>query len=66
MNKKEKTTSEKGSAEGKGMSRREALRKMSYAAFAASTLFLLLNNPTKVYAQSETDPGDPGDDWDWE
>ncbi len=44
------------------ISRRQALQKMGYAAFASSTLFLLLNNPTKVYASSEpgggTDPGD--------
>lgn len=51
----------------KGVSRRDALRKMGYAAFAASTLFLLLNNPTKAHAQSPGDdnPGDPGGgDWD--
>ncbi len=44
------------------ISRREALRKLGYAAFASSTMLFLLNNPTKVHASS---PGDPGDDWDW-
>lgn len=41
---------------GEEISRREAIGKMGYAAFASSTLFLLLNDPTKVYAQS---PGNP-------
>lgn len=40
------------------ITRRKALQKMSYAAFASSTMFLLLNNPTKVYAASPTsEPG---------
>jgi hypothetical protein len=42
------------------ISRRVALKKAGYAAFASSTMFLLLNNPTKVYAASM--PSDPGDD----
>jgi len=42
------------------ISRRHALQKMGYAAFASSTMFLLLNNPTKVYASSELPP-DPED-----
>lgn len=62
MNDKGKTNSDLKSKESKVVSRREALRKMGYAAFAASTLFLLLNNPTKAHAQS---PGSPDDDWDW-
>lgn len=45
------------------LSRREALKKVGYAAFASSTLLLLLNNPTKVYAQSPGDPGNPGGGW---
>ena len=64
---KEKTKSEKELDEGTDISRREAIRKMGYAAFAASTMFLLLNNPTKVHAASpsDDDPGDPGGgDWD--
>lgn len=52
--------------EKEGITRREAIRKMGYAAFAASTMFLLLNNPTKVYAQSPGDPGDPGGGWEWD
>jgi hypothetical protein len=62
MNDKEKIEPKKEAHEDE-ISRREALRKIGYAAFAASTMFLLLNNPTKVYAQS---PGDPDDDWDWD
>jgi hypothetical protein len=65
MNKKEKIDTNSNLDEKYGMSRREAIRKMGYAAFAASTMFLLLNNPTKAYAQSQNDPGDPGDDWEW-
>ncbi|MFW5708319.1 MAG: hypothetical protein ACOCX0_02270 [Bacteroidota bacterium] len=42
--------------EKKEITRREALQKMGYAAFASSTMFLLLNNPTKVYANSEVIP----------
>jgi hypothetical protein len=54
-------------ADKEGITRRDAIRRMGYAAFAASTLFLLLNNPTKAHAQSPGDdnPGDPGGgDWD--
>ncbi len=50
-----------------GITRRDALRKMGYAAFASSTMLLLLNNPTKVHAQSVNSPGAVGDDdggWD--
>ena len=60
MNNKEKQN--KKAVEKPGMSRREAIRKAGYAAFASSTMLLLLNNPTKVHANS---PGDPGEDWDW-
>ena len=42
------------------ISRRAALQKMGYASFASSTMFLLLNNPTKVFASSPTED-DPGD-----
>ncbi len=62
MNEKENIKQEYKPEEKEDISRREALKKMGYAAFAASTMFLLLNNPTKAYAQS---PGDPGDDWEW-
>jgi hypothetical protein len=43
------------------ITRRKAIQKMGYAAFASSTMFLLLNNPSKVYATS-TPSGDPSDD----
>jgi len=68
MNKKEKIDTNSNLDEKEGMSRREAIRKMGYAAFAASTMFLLLNNPTKLHAASpgEGDPGGPPPgDWDW-
>jgi hypothetical protein len=42
------------------ITRRDALKKTGYAAFASSTLFLLLNNPTKVYAASPAPPPEPG------
>jgi hypothetical protein len=44
-----------------GLSRREALQKMSYAAFASSTMLLLLNNPTRAFASSPGQPKDPDD-----
>jgi hypothetical protein len=57
---------------GKGkITRRQALSKMGYAAFASTTMLLLLNNPTKAHAQSVGNPGGPGgpgggwDDDDW-
>lgn len=50
---KENTTDDKGMpANDNCISRREALNKLGYAAFASSTMLLLLNNPTKAYAQS--------------
>ncbi len=67
MKKEEKAKAVKKLDEETDISRRKAIKKMGYAAFAASTMFLLLNNPTKVHAQSpsDTDPGDPGGgDWD--
>ncbi len=65
MNTSEKKKSNVQPIEKDGISRRSAIRKMGYAAFASSTMFLLLNNPTKVHAQSENNPGNPGDDWDF-
>lgn len=62
MKEKENIETNKELKEEENITRREALRKIGYAALATSTMFLLLNNPTKVYAQS---PGDPGDDWEW-
>lgn len=41
------------------ITRRQALQKMGYAAFASSTMLLLLNNPTMAQSTSG-DPGDPG------
>ena len=61
MIEKEKTTGKLQNNPGEGISRRTAIRKMGYAAFASSTMFLLLNNPTKVHAQSPDNPEDPGD-----
>lgn len=58
MIEKEKTTGKLQDNPGEGISRRAAIRKMGYTAFASSTMFLLLNNPTKVHAQSPEDPGD--------
>jgi len=65
MNNKEKTKAALQTETNDGISRRTAIRKMGYAAFASSTMFLLLNNPTKVHAQSPNDPGDPGGGWNW-
>ncbi len=65
MNMSEKNKTNQKPIEKNGISRRTAIRKMGYAAFASSTMFLLLNNPTKVHAQSPNDPGDPGGGWEW-
>ena len=50
-----------------GISRRTAIRKMGYAAFASSTMLLLLNNPTKAQVASPTidNPGDPAGGFDF-
>lgn len=65
MKKEEKAKAVKKLDEETDISRRKAIKKMGYAAFAASTMFLLLNNPTKVHAQSPGDdnPGGPEDPW---
>ena len=60
MNDKDIKTTEQG--QESSITRREALQKIGYAAFASSTMFLLLNNPTKAYAASPGGPGDIGDD----
>lgn len=60
MSKKENNKGTEQTPKTDGISRRVAIRKMGYAAFAGSTMFLLLNNPTKVHAQSP-DPDNPGD-----
>lgn len=67
MSKKEILKKDVNNEENSAISRRKAIQKMGYAAFASSTMFLLLNNPTKVYAVSNESPGgvddgDPG--WD--
>lgn len=57
MKKKEKPTL--GQSDQSSISRRQAIREMGYAAFATSTMFLLLNNPTK--ANSTSLPGGGGE-----
>jgi len=50
------------------ISRKDAVKKLGYAAFAASTMLLLLNAPSPLHAQGENSPGNPGgggnDEWD--
>lgn len=58
QNKKKKST-KKGEEE---ITRRQAIGKMGYAAFASTTLFVLLNNPTRADQQSPNSPGNPGGD----
>jgi hypothetical protein len=62
MSNKETKDTKNKPIEKDDITRRDALKKIGYAAFAATTMFLLLNNPTKAHAQS---PTDPGDDWEW-
>lgn len=61
MNKKIRKDKNPENTQQDGISRRDAIRRMGYAAFASSTMFLLLNNPTKVHAQTSPDPENPGD-----
>jgi hypothetical protein len=63
MSNKETKDTKNKPIEKDDITRRDALKKIGYAAFAATTMFLLLNNPTKAHAQS---PGGPGDDWEWD
>ncbi|GEM_PF-438314 len=65
MNNNDKKISNNKPVEKENISRRDALRKIGYAAFASSTMLLLLNNPTKVHAQSlsVSNPGGPGGGW---
>jgi len=48
------------------VSRKEALRRMGYAAFATSTMLMLLNNPAKAQQNSGSpdDLGDEDHEWD--
>ncbi len=58
MNKNKKDITLQGD---ESISRRQALSKMGYAAFASGTMLLLLNNPTRAQGNSEN-PGGIGDD----
>ncbi len=63
MNKKDKIKDVSKSVKEEGMSRRDALRKIGYAAFASSTMLLLLNNSAKARQDS---PGGPGGEFPWD
>lgn len=49
---------------GRKMSRKEAIKKVGFAAFSAGTMMFLLNNPAKAQSSSPALP-DPWDDEDW-
>ena len=51
------------------ISRKEAIKKVGYAAFSAATMLVLLNDPAKAQGQNQSDttnspaPLDPFDEW---
>ena len=48
------------------ITRKEAIKKVGYAAFSAATMMLLLNDPAKAQSQSPVlPPGDWGGDDGW-
>ncbi|MFP4366561.1 MAG: hypothetical protein ACLFQA_05655 [Bacteroidales bacterium] len=67
MGKRNKECDSPGKGDNK-ISRKEAIKKAGYAAFSATTMMLLLNNPAKVHAASTdnnnqgADPGNFDDD----
>ena len=63
MNKSIENKHKNHSEKTQDINRRDALKKMGYAAFASSTMLLLLNNPTMANCCS--DPTDPGGGWDF-
>lgn len=71
MGKRNKECDSPGKGDNK-ISRKEAIKKAGYAAFSATTMMLLLNNPAKVHASStDTDnsgapPPDFDDGFNWD
>ena len=45
------------------ISRKEAMKRMGYAAFSATTMMILLNKPDKAQAQPGSEELPP--DWEW-
>lgn len=52
----------KQNSKDKKISRKEAMKKLGYTAFSATTMMILLNKPDKVNAQAS--PELPPD-WEW-
>ena len=67
MNMKDKINPGKEEVKGKGrkISRKEAIKKVGFAAFSAGTMMLLLNNPAKANGSSPAPPP-PWEEGDWE
>jgi hypothetical protein len=50
---------------GNSISRKEAIKKVGYAAFSAATMMLLLNDPARAASHSPVLPPDWGDGDGW-
>ncbi len=53
----------KENSKGKKISRKEAMKKLGYTAFSATTMMILLNKPDKAQAQPGSEELPP--DWEW-
>ena len=64
---KDKINPGKSEEKGKGrkISRKEAIKKVGFAAFSAGTMMLLLNNPAKAQGSSPESPP-TWEESDWE
>ena len=51
--KKDKSTEKR---EDRKITRKEAIKKAGYAAFSAATMMLLLNDPAKAQAETQSNP----------
>jgi hypothetical protein len=60
MMEKEGKEKDSGDKRSRKISRKEAIRKAGYAAFSATTMMLLLNDPARALSVSDS-PGGPAD-----
>lgn len=62
---KDKKAVENNQDKGEKISRKNAIKKVGYAAFSAATMMFLLNEPAKAVFHSPELPGDwdEGDGW---
>ncbi len=53
----------KQNTKDKNISRKEAMKKLGYSAFSATTMMILLNKPDSAQAQPGSEELPPG--WEW-